>query len=66
MQSDIKSWSQKWEALERSEAARHAAFARLPRATRERAFEAVRARTGSATVHIEQLIEAAIELREMI
>lgn len=65
-QSDIKAWSQKWAANERAKASSHAAFMRLPRDARERAFARVKERSGSATVHIEELIEAAIELREMI
>jgi hypothetical protein len=64
-QSDIKAWSQKWAQNERAKAASHAAFMRLPRDAREAAFQLVRERIGSSVVHIEQLIEAAIELREM-
>lgn len=63
--SDLKTWSARWAANERSKAAEHAAFSRLPRDARERAFELVRERIGSSTVHIEQLIEAARELKEM-
>lgn len=65
-QSDIKAWSQKWAANERAKAANHAAFMRLPRAERERAFALVRQRIGSSVVHVEELIEAARELEEVV
>jgi hypothetical protein len=64
-QSDIKAWSAKWAANERAKAANMAAFSRLPRDARERAFGLVRERIGSSRVHIEELIEAARELKEM-
>lgn len=63
MQSDIKAWSQKWKDNERAKAAKHAAFSRLPRDARERAFELVRQKQGGdCRVHIEDLIKAHEEL----
>jgi hypothetical protein len=66
MGANIQADIARWQENERAKAARHAAFTKLPRAARERAFELVRERQGGlAVVRIEDLIKAH-EFLEMV
>lgn len=60
-QKDISGWA----TYHQAKASNHEAFARLPRPEREAAYRAVRARVGSKTVSVDEMLHEYEKMKGM-